>query len=154
MRRMTLVAACLSLCAAAGAQSGEYRGAEIVPRWNDDGELILEVNSWTKLPVSLDNIEVEVRLAGGEPCRYTHAGTLNLKPTDTMYVTLATSDAMQRCRAAQRPTVARAARLRFGRIAVAAGAVAPTDVVSIKADLTVAQERAVSRSQWRVETED
>lgn len=154
MRRMTLAAVCLLLCAGAGAQSADYRGAEIVPRWNDDGELVLEVNSWTKLPVSLDNIEVELRLAGGEPCRYTHAGTVDLKPTDTVHVTIAPSDVMQRCRTAQRPTVARAQRLRFSPLKLAARATAPTDVVTIKADVTVAQDRAVSRSQWRVDTED
>jgi hypothetical protein len=167
--RVILSASVLSVAGHGLAQ--DFHGAQLVPRWSARGELNVELTNWSKVPLSVERVAVEMRLKGDQPCRFSFQRRVQLSPTDTVTVMVATARQVAECLETQapaegplpRPSPARRAivpAVRFAPMAAEPRAlfpqptITPADTLTIQADLKFGRQPRSGRSRWRAETRD
>jgi hypothetical protein len=151
----------LLLSAVAWGQSDVgFNAVRLTPSWSPSGGIDLYVSNRTKMPVSTDRLAVELRLRADQPCRFDYEKRIDLRPAETVKLSLADAAGARRCLALRSPAGARATvptALRFVRPALPKAAPPPaapaTDAMVVSASWQVRGRALRSQSHWLVKPE-
>lgn len=139
-----------ALAAASSAFAGDgFNGLQLVPRFDRDDALVIEVSNWTKLTVTLDQVDVRLPGSTSKACRFSVKKTLVLEPTIKHDIVVAPARAAREC-LRTRPGLERASARELAMTHVERDATATGERMALAASVQFRDRRRQASSEWVV----